>query len=204
MSSRTRSIGPILLMVAIAGCSGSAVPSVQRPSVSSGSVPATAEHATGAPTITATTSPAAPGWRSIPIADVRSGATLRIVDLAGKVVVVELMATWCPPCLEQQRQLLIAKRQLDPGQIAFVSIDADTRENASTILSYAEEHGFDWVYAVGPPALLRDLADVYGIGVLDPPATPVVVIATDGSADLTETGLKLSDRLVQLIRAAGA
>jgi len=204
MSSVSRSIGAILVMVAIAGCGGSAAPSAQSPSVLSGSVSATAEHPTGAPTIAASASPAALGWRSIPIADVRSGATLRIVDLAGKVVVVELMATWCPPCLEQQRQLLIAKRQLDPGRVAFVSIDADTRENASTILSYAEKHGFDWVYTVGPPALLRDLADVYGIGVLDPPATPVVVIARDGSAALTETGLKLSDRLVELIRAAGA
>jgi hypothetical protein len=45
-----------------------------------------------------------------------------------------------------------------------------------------------------------DLGDV----VLDPPATPIVVVGTDGSVTLAELGIKSSDRLVALVQAHGA
>jgi thiol-disulfide isomerase/thioredoxin len=119
-------------------------------------------------------------------------------------VVMELMATWCPPCLTQQGEEEIASRQLDPERVAFVTVDADTRESAATVRAYADRNGFDWTYAVATPALLRALADEYGIGVLDPPATPIIIVASDGSARLVEVGIKPAERLVELARAAGA
>src|SRR5205814_76346 len=142
-------------------------------------------------------------WARLGIVDVRTGATFNVADFAGKVIFVESMATWCPPCLEQQRQMQAALVGLDPTRIAFVSLDVDPRESLETLRRYADRYGFSWTFALGSPQFLRELAADFGEQVLNPPATPLVVIATDGSASLTEFGIKGATRLAELARTAG-
>ena len=139
-----------------------------------------------------------------PLTDVRTGATFRIADLAGKVVFLEGMATWCPPCVTQQSEADVALRQLPPGSIVYISLDIDPREDRATLAAYADSHHFAWTYAIAGPALLRHLAAMFGDPVLSPPATPIIVVDADGSATLTETGIKTWQRLVEIARKHGA
>ena len=54
------------------------------------------------------------------------GARLRMADLKGKVLVLDLWATWCAPCREQHPLYeQVKQRFIDNTDVVFLSIDAD-------------------------------------------------------------------------------
>jgi thiol-disulfide isomerase/thioredoxin len=194
----------IAIALIVAGCAAGprVAESAGTPSASSSSVPS---PTAAPPSASVTPGPTpAPAWMTDVLTDVRSGATLRIADLAGKVVFLEGMATWCPPCVTQQDQADVALRQLAPGSVVYISLDVDPREDRKTLETYAASHHFSWEYVIGMPALLRDLDAAFGDLVLSPPATPIIVIDATGTAALTETGIKSWHRLVEIAHAHGA
>jgi len=187
------------LTLVLAACGGRVTVTVEpTPNVPASSI-ATSTSPTPVPA-SPSTPPAA--WATETLTDVRTGETFTLADLAGNVVLLEGMATWCPPCLEQQQQAQLALTRLDPAKVRYISLDVDPREDASTLAKYAEQHGFPWTFAVGEPALLRELAETYGDPVLTPPVTPVLVIGPDGSATLADLGLKDANQLTELAGAA--
>ena len=189
----------VTLTLVLAACGGRVTMTVEQTPNVPGSSVATSTSPTPVPA-----SPSAPpaAWATETLTDVRTGETFTLADLAGNVVLLEGMATWCPPCLEQQQQAQLALTRLDPAKVRYISLDVDPREDASTLARYAEQHGFAWTFAVGEPALLRELAETYGDPVLTPPVTPVLVIGPDGSATLADLGLKDANQLIELAGAA--
>lgn len=139
----------------------------------------------------------------LPLTDVRTGATLQIADFAGRVVLIEGMATWCPPCLVQQTQAAGALAELDATKVVYISIDIDPREPAATLSDYADRNHFPWAFATGSPEFLRELAKAFGDGVLNPPATPMIVVDGQGTPTLVEFGIKQASRIVELARDHG-
>jgi thiol-disulfide isomerase/thioredoxin len=192
------------MAIVLAACGGAATSGVSPsadPTPPAGDTPLpSAAPATSTP---ASTPPPA-AWATETLTDVRMGDAFTLGDLAGNVVLLEGMATWCPPCLEQQQQAQLALTRLDPAKVRYISLDVDPREDAATLARYAERHGFAWTFAVAEPALLRELAEAYGDPVLTPPVTPVLVIGPDGSATLADLGLKDANQLIELAGAAGA
>lgn len=144
-----------------------------------------------------------PAWLAEPLVDVRTGLPVRLGDLTGHVIFVEGMATWCPPCLEQQHQAASALSQLQGGVVVYVSVDIDPREPAATLRAYVDQNHFGWQFLVATPAFLRELSEAFGATVLSPPATPIVVVDVNGRATLTELGIKSASRLVELAHALG-
>jgi len=194
----------IAIVIAGTACQGAGEPA-QNPAVGgepTAALPSPGRSSPGSPVARPSASPRA--WQTVPITDVRTGAAFQFTDFADRVVIVESMATWCPPCREQQLQAQLALRRVDAGSVVYVSLDVDPRESPETLRAYAERNRFDWTFAVGTPELLRLLSEDLGDVVLAPPATPVVVIGTDGSITSTELGIKSSDRLVALAKAHGA
>jgi len=51
--------------------------------------------------------------------------TVDLKDLRGRVVVLNLWATWCPPCLEELPSLLAMQRELPGVTVVAVSMDQD-------------------------------------------------------------------------------
>jgi thiol-disulfide isomerase/thioredoxin len=143
-------------------------------------------------------------WATLELTDVATGAAFRIADHAGKVVIIETMAIWCPNCLFQEREVQAALGRLDPDTVTYVVLDIDLHEDAAALAAYRAEYGFDGTFAVTGIPVARALAEEFGANVLNPPLTPIVIVSTDGQATLTDYGRKTADEIVALAVAAGA
>lgn len=86
------------------------------------------------------------------------GSLLRMGDLQGKVVVLNLWATWCPPCLEEMPALEALYRRLDTDDVAVVLVSEETDE---VVRPFVARMGYDLpIYSDGgvrPRQFLSDM-----------------------------------------------
>ena len=143
-------------------------------------------------------------WATVELTDVTTGEVFRLADHAGKVLIIETMAIWCPTCQLQQAAVDEALARLDPAKVKYVVLDVDLHEDAADLARYQAELGFDGTFAVAGIPVARALAEEFGANVLNPPLTPIVIVSTDGTATLTEYGRKSAEEIVALVAAAGA
>lgn len=54
-----------------------------------------------------------------------SGRTVGLADFAGKVVLLDVWATWCAPCIHELPQLEALHRELGPQGLAVVALSID-------------------------------------------------------------------------------
>ena len=141
-----------------------------------------------------------PDWFDVTLVDVRTGQPFTINDLQGKVVLVETLAMWCSSCLQQQVQVKTLKDRLSANEdFVSVGLDIDINENADDLKAYTEKNGFDWLYAIAPVEVAREISNLYGAQFLNPPSTPILVIDKSGQVHLMPFGIKSADTLNDFI-----
>jgi thiol-disulfide isomerase/thioredoxin len=143
------------------------------------------------------TAPAAtPDWFNIAMTDVGTGKTFTINDFAGKVVLIETMAQWCPNCLFQQGETRKLRQQLgNPADLIVISLDVDLHEDEGSLKKYAADFGFDWRFVVAPLEVARSLGNLYSAEYLNPPLDPMLLIDRQGNVYQLPYGLKNADTL---------
>jgi len=141
-------------------------------------------------------------WMSIPLTEVTNGREFRVSDYTGKVVLVETMAIWCSKCRTQQEHIRTLHGQLgaQAADLVSITLDVDPHEDAPYLKSYVEQTGFDWIYAISPAELSRELAGTYGDLFLNPPSTPILIIDRSGAAHALPYGIKSAGDLQQTIQ----
>jgi cytochrome oxidase Cu insertion factor (SCO1/SenC/PrrC family) len=139
-------------------------------------------------------------WVNIQMTDVRTGETFTINDFAGKVVLIETMAQWCPNCLFQQGETRKMSDQLgNPEDLVLISLDVDLHEDEATLKKYTEDFGFEWHFAVASLEVSRALGNLYNAEYLNPPLDPMLLIDRQGNAHQLEYGLKEADKLQEIV-----
>ena len=75
------------------------------------------------------------------------GSVLELADYEGQVIVVNVWATWCPPCVIETPGFVDLAAEFE-GDVQFlgVSVDSDT----SAIRPFAERYGVTYPLLVGP------------------------------------------------------
>jgi thiol-disulfide isomerase/thioredoxin len=111
---------------------------------------------------------------------------------AGKVVLVNFWATWCPPCREEIPELIALKKEYkDRLEIVGISEDDDPPES---VLKFARQKGMTYPIVMSTPELI----DAYG-GV---PALPTsFLIDTQGRVVQKHSGLYPIEMYDQEIRS---
>ncbi len=143
----------------------------------------------------------APSWFSAELVNARSGESFTIAGYQGKVVLVETLAVWCSSCLRQQKQVK-ALHDLLGERDDFVSLglDIDPNEENELLKGYIEQNSFDWVYAVSPAEVSRELGQLYGAQYLNPPSTPMLIIDRHGQVHTLPFGLKSAEDLAAALQ----
>jgi len=169
-------------------------------------------HATGTPDVMMPNETAAPGasgssmemadWLGTALVDARTGQNFKISDFAGKVVLVETMAVWCTNCYAQQQQIQSLHGLLGSNaDFVSVSFDIGPNETPDILKKYVDNNsGFNWMYAIAPADLTREIGRTYGDQFLNPTATPILVIDRHGIAHPLPFGLKNAGDLMKTIQ----
>lgn len=187
----------LMAALILAGCGSSSTPSDDpgldspEPSTSAAGVaatgaptvsPETAATERLAPTPTPASAAERPEWFGMELADVQTGEAFTIDDFAGKVVLVETMAVWCPTCRRQGDEVKRLHELLgNPEDLVSISLDVDMGEDAATLQAYAERLGYEWHFAVAPLLVARALGNLYSAQYLNPPVSPMLIIDRHGS-----------------------
>jgi thiol-disulfide isomerase/thioredoxin len=90
----------------------------------------------------------------------RSGETVRLSDLRGRPVLLNLWATWCVPCVAEMPALeaLAAERAGTPLAIMAVSVD---RRGESAVAPFLAQHGLEKLPIYLDPK--SDVAHAFGV-----------------------------------------
>lgn len=135
-------------------------------------------------------------WFSVELTDAQTGQTFTMNDYAGKVVLVETMAIWCPNCARQGSEVQNLHKLLDnPDDLVSVSLDVDPNEDQPSLKEYAEELGFEWHFSVAPLEVARALGNLYSAQYLNPPLSPMLIIDREGNVHTLEYGHKNAETL---------
>jgi thiol-disulfide isomerase/thioredoxin len=92
--------------------------------------------------------------------DPLTGPRLDIAALAGKVVVVEMWATWCPPCMSTMTWLDIFQKEYS-DRVAVVAIAVDSPADAVT--KAASELGPSYRIIQGTPEIISKFGDIAAV-----------------------------------------
>lgn len=108
------------------------------------------------------------------------GNTLDVSELKGKVIFLNLWATWCGPCRVEMPSIQKLYNSVDQDKIAFVMLSLDQAGQESKISKYIMDKGFTFpVYQPASP--LPKILHVNSI-----PTT--FIIGPDGKVESKKTG----------------
>lgn len=104
-----------------------------------------------------------------------NGEMFRLSDQRGKVVLINIWATWCPPCVAEMPDIdQLAKDYAEE----LVVIGINCGEPEQTVIDYVAEHGYSYLFAAD--------TDYYISGMLYPTTAIPYTIVIDANGVITQ------------------
>ncbi|MGE0229537.1 MAG: TlpA family protein disulfide reductase [Dehalococcoidia bacterium] len=82
------------------------------------------------------------------------GGRVTNADLVGRVAVINVWASWCPPCREEAPALRRTAERFASEPVVFLGVVRD--DSAEDALAFAREWGLSYPHAMGDEAFLSD------------------------------------------------
>ncbi|RSK31244.1 TlpA family protein disulfide reductase [Hymenobacter metallilatus] len=109
------------------------------------------------------------------------GKSVNLRDLKGKVVFVNLWASWCPPCVAEMPGIQALYTKVDPRKVAFVMISLDENPAKAQAMLRRQNYTFPVYFPAGPLAPPFDSNSIPSTIILDPDGQ--VAARHDGMAE---------------------
>jgi len=75
------------------------------------------------------------------------GTTIKLSDYRGKAVIVDIFATWCPPCQKEVPYLINLQKKIEKDKLNLVILGVSTDTNKRTIQSYVKSKNINYPVA---------------------------------------------------------
>ncbi|UCE12324.1 MAG: TlpA family protein disulfide reductase, partial [Candidatus Heimdallarchaeota archaeon] len=128
--------------------------------------------------------------------DITTDNYFSLRDFLGKVVILDLFATWCQPCIEAMPYLNRIQQCYNSSELAIISIDVDVEETQSQVEFFAETNKMTWIVAMDSNSIVDA---EYGTRYIP----TLYIIDQEGYVHFMEIGFSfthVNDALQQLIQ----
>lgn len=117
-----------------------------------------------------------------------NGVYHKLSDFRGKVVILEFMASWCPPCKVQTQYLRELRQLYSEDELVIISMSLDVDDYAAR--QFWREHKVTWI--MGRNVTVGSIYGVYYI-------PTIIVIDKDGIIRYRNEGLATTEELSSII-----
>lgn len=125
-----------------------------------------------------------------------TGETKQLSDYRGKVVILDMWATWCSPCQYQMLELRKIYENYSRDDVEIISIDIDQRETVQQIQSFLDEYreyGYALIWTFGKDD--GTIWNTYQVGSGGIPA--LCIFSRNGTLSYSHEGLAVYDEIPQ-------
>ena len=77
------------------------------------------------------------------------GATVKLSNYRGNVVILDLMATWCVPCGQEMQYL--NDIYYSYSGVTIISVDIESKDTNDALAQYRTDHQASWAFALDKP-----------------------------------------------------
>ncbi|PWI47198.1 hypothetical protein CEE45_12920 [Candidatus Heimdallarchaeota archaeon B3_Heim] len=112
--------------------------------------------------------------------NIYSNTSSQLSDYLGKVVILDLFATWCGPCIQAIPQIKQIQNSCNSTDLEIISIDIDPDESYDKVISFVQEHNMSWIVSLDESNMNQD----YGTGYIP----TMYIINQSGFIVYTEIG----------------
>jgi thiol-disulfide isomerase/thioredoxin len=86
------------------------------------------------------------------------GKAFKLADLKGKVLVIDLWATWCGPCRASIPELVNLQKEFGPRGLEVIGLDIDPdSDTAEDVKTFADKYGINYKLAFANAELAQSL-----------------------------------------------
>ena len=88
----------------------------------------------------------------------RNGKMVSLSDFKGKIVVVDVWATWCGPCREEIPALIKLEKEMHGKEVVFIGVSVDEKKDHQKWLEVLDKEGLEGVqlFADGWSQIVKD------------------------------------------------
>jgi thiol-disulfide isomerase/thioredoxin len=86
----------------------------------------------------------------------------RLADYRGKVLMINVWATWCLPCRVEMPSIEALNKDYGPKGLKIVAVSVDDPGTDATIRSFVKQYGLTFEVLHDPKGIISDLYDITG------------------------------------------
>ena len=90
------------------------------------------------------------------------GDTVRLSDYSGRVIMLNIWATWCPSCVEEMPSMEKLHQELSPEGLEIIAVSIDA-SGMDVVKPFMEEHKLTFTALMDPDGEIRRLYKITGI-----------------------------------------